>query len=96
MLSAYSAPTGATTTTYHFDLNDPTGYAQVIEERVDGGLARTTTAGLDVVSEATGFGTPCQRAGRIVNPVQPGRGLTTPSRLLIFLTLATYGPGGFR
>jgi RHS repeat-associated protein len=41
----------AVTHAYVVDANNPTGYAQVLEERADGTLARTYTLGLDVVAQ---------------------------------------------
>jgi RHS repeat-associated protein len=38
------------------DANNPTGYAQVLEERVDGTPARTYTLGLDVVAQTNAAG----------------------------------------
>ena len=41
-----------TTTDYVIDGNNPTGYAQVLEEHVDGQLTKTYTIGHDVLSQA--------------------------------------------
>ena len=43
--------TTTTTTTYLMDGNNPTGYAQTLEERVGGVLDRTYTLGLDVLAQ---------------------------------------------
>jgi RHS repeat-associated protein len=42
---------GGVTTAYLVDTNNPTGYAQVIDELQDGQLSRTYTYGLDLISQ---------------------------------------------
>ncbi len=49
--------TGAVTTDYVIDGNNLTGYAQVLEEHVDGQLTKTYTIGHDMISQADATGT---------------------------------------
>ena len=49
--------TGAVTTEYVIDGNNLTGYAQVLEEHVDGQLAKTYTIGHDLISQTDATGT---------------------------------------
>jgi RHS repeat-associated protein len=46
-----SETTGSETRTYLFDLNNPTGFAQAIEEHLNGTLDKTYTLGHDVIAQ---------------------------------------------
>ncbi|MGB0767991.1 MAG: RHS repeat-associated core domain-containing protein [Phycisphaeraceae bacterium] len=77
--------------TFHFDPSNPTGYAQALEEYVDGVLSRTYTLGHDVISQHDTSG-----GNGVLTMLYDGHGstralLTTAAALLEVYLYDAYG-----